>query len=229
MASVERARGSRPGTKPQAPLLRKRAGPATQRFRHGADALPKGPLGAKLSEAASTYAADRYEDALRLLRRLAAQVPGSAAVRELLGLTYYRLGRWRLAVRELELHHELSGSYDQYPVIADCYRAMRRYEDAEAVWIELRRVSPSAEVVAEGRLVEAGSLADRGDLTGAVHLLERSVRRAKPRPYDLRQWYALADLYERAGDVPRARELFGKLAAADPGAYDVSLRLAALG
>lgn len=182
-----------------------------------------------LAEAAEAYAADRYQDALRLLRKLILRAPGSGPARELLGLTYYRLGRWPLAVRELEEHREISGSYDQLPVIADCYRAMKRYQEAEAAWALLREVSPSAELVAEGRLVAAGAMADRGDLQGAVRLLEPSLRRTKPRQHDIRQWYVLADLYERAGELPRARDLFGRLAKADPGAYDVSERLAALG
>lgn len=208
-----------------------RAAPSKGRPRartSGGDDLPK-PLASWLAEAAEAYAADRYPDALRLLRKLVLRAPGSASARELLGLTYYRLGRWRLAVRELEVHHDISGSYDQYPVMADCYRALRQYGELEEAWAELRQVSPSGEVVAEGRLVAAGAMADRGDLDGAVRLLEPSLRRTKPKAYDIRQWYALADIYERAGELPRARELFARLASADPGAYDVSERLAALG
>ncbi|HXW81050.1 MAG TPA: tetratricopeptide repeat protein [Acidimicrobiales bacterium] len=186
-------------------------------------------VGALLGDAARAYSADRYQDALRILRRLSAQAPTSASVKELLGLTLYRLGRWPLAVRELEAHHELSGSYDQFPVIADCYRAMRRYAEADEVWTELRKASPSAEVIAEGRLVAAGCLADQGDLEGAVRLLEASLRHSKPKSLHLRQWYALADLYERAGELPRARELFSQIADVDPGAYDVRQRLVALG
>ena len=192
------------------------------------DQLPKGPLGAALSAAADAYAADRYQDALKLLRRAAASSPGSVAIRELLGLTYYRLGRWQLALRELKAHHQLSGSFDQYPVIADCYRALGRYDEVEAAWHELRKVSPSAEVVAEGRIVAAGALADKGDIASAVKMLEPSLKRTRPRLRDLRQWYALADLYERAGDLPRAREVFARIYAAGPGAYDVSERLSAL-
>ena len=128
---------------------------------------------AKLEDATRAYSADRYQDALRMLRKVSAQAPNSAAVRELLGLTLYRLGRWPLAVRELEAHHGLSGSYDQFPVIADCYRAMGRYGDAATTWEALRQASPSAEVVAEGRLVAAGCLADQGDLRGAVNASRR--------------------------------------------------------
>lgn len=189
-----------------------------------------GPVGnAKLEDATRAYSADRYQDALRIVRKVSAQAPNSAAVRELLGLTLYRLGRWPLAVRELEAHHGLSGSYDQYPVMADCYRAMGRYGEAQAVWEELRQASPSAEVVAEGRLVAAGCLADQGDLRGAVMLLEGSLRRSRPKVAHLRQWYALADLYERAGELSRARDLFAQIEGIDPDAYDVRQRLVALG
>lgn len=183
---------------------------------------------ARLADAARAYSADRYQDALRMLRKLSVTAPDSAAVKELLGLTLYRLGRWPQALKELQEHHITSGSYDQYPVMADCLRAMHRYEESDEVWTELRQASPSAEVVAEGRLVAAGSLADRGDLKGAVKLLEPSVRHSKPRGLHLRQWYLLADLYERAGELPRARDLFLQIAAADPDAYDVRQRLVAL-
>ncbi len=132
-------------------------------------------------------------------------------------------------MRELQAHHELSGSYDQFPVIADCHRATRRYAEADAVWAELRKASPSAEVIAEGRMVAAGCLADQGDLKGAVELLEGSLKRSRPRPLHLRQWYALADLYERAGELSRARDLFVQIAGVDPTAYDVRQRLVALG
>ena len=184
---------------------------------------------AKLEDAARAYSADRYQDAFRMLRKLSAQSPNSAPVKELLGLSLYRMGRWPLAVREMLAHHELTSSYDQFPVIADCYRAMRQYAEADATWEELRQASPSAEVVAEGRLVAAGCLADQGDLRGAVKLLEGSLRRSRPRMSHLRQWYALADLYERAGELPRARDLFTQIAAIDPDAYDVRQRLVALG
>jgi predicted TPR repeat methyltransferase len=55
----------------------------------------------------------------------------------------------------------------------------------------------------------------------------KSVR--NPSPRHVRQWYLLADLYERAGDVPRAREFFERVQRVDPEAYDVAERLRALG
>ena len=61
-------------------------------------------------------------------------------------------------------------------------------------------MSPSAELVTEGRIVFAGAQADRGRLRDAIALLDRragEVKRAKE--HHLRLWYALADLEERRG------------------------------
>ncbi|HWW52222.1 MAG TPA: tetratricopeptide repeat protein, partial [Acidimicrobiales bacterium] len=92
-----------------------------------------------------------------------------------------------------------------------------------------RQASPSAEVVAEGRIVMAGSLADRRKFPEAIAMLERAgVDRARPREHHLRTWYALADLYERAGDVPRARELFRRITRFEVDFHDVAERLAHL-
>ena len=183
----------------------------------------------RLAEAIKAYERDRYGDALRTLRPVARAAPMSATVRELHGLTLYRLGKWADAIRELEAFHALTGSYDQHPVLADCHRASRHWKEAEAVWDELRRASPPPEVLAEGRIVMAGVRADQGDLAGAIELLEQAKTKERPPPlHHLRVRYALADLYERAGDVPRARALFRSVRDHDPSLFDTSARLAAL-
>lgn len=202
--------------------------PVTEELAGAAGIRQGAKLAERLAEASHAYDRDRYQDALRILRPLARAVPGSAAVRELYGLTLYRMGRWRLALKELDTYRTLSHSYDQHPAIMDCYRALRTHRSVEQLWDELRQASPSGEVVAEGRIVMAGSLADRGDLPGAIRLLERDVAVRKPRGHHLREWYALADLYERSGDVPRARDLFGRIDANDQGAFDTVDRLRAL-
>jgi hypothetical protein len=98
------------------------------------------------------------------------------------------------------------------------------------LWEELRAASPTAAVVAEGRIVVAGARADQGDLPGAISVLERSAATPRRvRDHHLRQWYALADLYDRSGDAPRARALFTRIRDAEPGFGDVEDRLAALG
>ncbi len=90
-----------------------------------------------------------------------------------------------------------------HAVLADCYRALHRWTAVEELWTELKAASPDPVVMADGRMVMAGALADRGKLEEAIALLEQGMGRSrKAQPYHLKQWYALADLYERAGDVP---------------------------
>lgn len=186
-------------------------------------------LAHRIADATYAYEKERYQEARRIVRTLSEEVPDSPAVRELYGLVLYRTGQWAAAAKQLEAFRQMSGSYDQHPVLADCYRALHRYDDAEEVWSDLREASPSGDLVAEGRIVAAGCRADRGDLAGAILMLEKAARKvAKPQERHLRQWYALADLYERAGDVPRARDLFNRVASVDPEAFDVRARLRAL-
>jgi tetratricopeptide (TPR) repeat protein len=193
----------------------------------GADRGAK--LAHRMADATYAYEKERYQEARRILKGLSDEVPRSATVRELHGLVLYRTGQWAAAAKQLQAFRQMSGSFDQHPVLADCYRALRRYDEAEEIWDDLRAASPSADLVAEGRIVAAGCRADQDDLRGAIALLEKSTRPVR-RPQDrhLRQWYALADLYERAGDVPRARDLFSRIAATDPDAFDVRARLRAL-
>ena len=76
----------------------------------------------------------------------------------------------------------------------------------------------------------AGALADRGDVKGAIRMLEQGWKPpARPRPYHLRRAYALADLYDRAGRAPRARELFRWVEGHAPDLADVRARVRALG
>ena len=184
----------------------------------------------RLADAARAYDRERYSDALPTLRELAKSARGSSAVRELLGLTYYRLGRWKEALAELTEFAELTASVDQHPVMADCERALGHHAAVEELFAELRRTGAGSDVLAEGRLVMAGSLADRGEINAAIELLLPAVNRVVRKPLDrhLRQWYAIADLYERSGDLPRAREYFMKVVAADPEMSNVVERLAAL-
>jgi tetratricopeptide (TPR) repeat protein len=185
---------------------------------------------ARLAEASTAYQHDRFDDARRLLRPLAERAPSVAAVRELHGLTLYRLGRWRQAIRELEAFHALSGSVDQHPVLADSFRALGRHDEVTRRWDELRRAGAPVEVLVEGRIVAAGDLADQGRLEEAIRLLEAGpVKVRSPRAHHLRLWYALASLYERAGELPRARALLRRVAAADREFADVGARLRALG
>lgn len=222
--AVGRGRSSRRPTGPEDdaigpdPSLRKAVGAAkVERFEE------------RIKDASRAFRRERFEEARKILRPLSEAAPTAESVRELLGLTYYRLGRWKQAISELEAFRDLSGSTEQHPVLADCYRALGRHAKVAELWEELRQVSPSAALVAEGRIVQAGSLADQGQLREAIKVLEASKPPTRrPQLHHLRVTYALADLHERAGDLPRARQLFGIVAAADPELGDVEARLRAL-
>ncbi len=182
-----------------------------------------------MAEATKAFERERYTEARSLLKTLADRAPGSPAVRELYGLTLYRLGHWRLAQRELEAFATLTGSTEQHPVLADCARALGQRRRVDELWQELRAASPSAELVAEGRIVAAGSLADQGKLREGIELLELGFKSPKRlKEHHLRLLYALGDLRERAGEIPAARVHFRRIFDADPGFADVADRLRAL-
>ena len=171
-----------------------------------------------LMAAADAFAHDRERETLRILRPLREQLPDSPSVRELTGLAHYRLGNYAAAAKELEAYADLSDSVDQNPVLMDCYRAQRRWRKVAELWLELAAVSPTAELVAEGRIVYTGALADQGRLPEALALLRKRGDGVKqPKEYHLRLWYTLADLEERAGNLARARELFHQVRRAEPG------------
>ena len=186
----------------------------------------------RMAAGIGAYERERYRDASRILKTVVDAIPNAPSARELVALSQYQLGFWKAALPNLEAFAALTGSVDMHPVRMDCHRALGRPKKVEALWDEVRRGSPDPEVLTEGRLVLAGTRADNGDLTGAINLLvEAGAGRLVRNPADrhLRQWYVLADLTERSGELPRARELFLRIAAVDPDAYDVADRLESLG
>ena len=202
--------------------------PVTEEIADAAGVRAGAKLAERLAEAVHAYDHDRYQDSLRILRPLARAVSTSPAVRELYGLTLYRMGRWREALEEFE----------QYRLLTDSLRPVSGDDGlpAGAAPAPRRRrivggAAPSlAQWRGRGRGTDRdGRLPGRpGDLRGAIRLLERDRAIKKPRVHHLREWYALADLFERAGDVTQARDLFRRVEAADPDLFDTHDRLRAL-
>jgi tetratricopeptide (TPR) repeat protein len=157
-------------------------------------------------------------------------LPTMAFGHEIAGLSLYRTGQWRKAAVELEIARQLDRTLNHHAVLADCYRALKRYDLVDQLWLEVREGSPGPELMAESRIVAAGAMADRGDLKGALKLLERAADVPKKvREHHLRQWYVLGDLHDRSGDIIKARRLFGMIAEVDPDFADVTDRLRGLG
>jgi tetratricopeptide (TPR) repeat protein len=147
-----------------------------------------------------------------------------------MGVALYRSGKYAQAAEELELYVAGARAVDQHPMLMDCYRAERDWKRVDRLWSELSAVSAAPEVIAEGRIVLAGSLADRGRVREAIAVLARRAGDVKdPTEHHLRVWYALADLEERVGNLPRARTLFERVSRRDPDFADVVERLVALG
>jgi tetratricopeptide (TPR) repeat protein len=186
----------------------------------------------QLQAAVEAYNRGRYEEAARRISPVSETAPLVPGVREVAGLANYRAQRYRAAAAHLRAHFDLTKQVDNLPALMDSERALGHSRAVVKYFGEVREASPAPEVLSEARIVMASSLADRGDLAAAVQLLveagaEKPVR--NPSERHLRQWYVLGDLLERTGDVPRARQLFARVASAEPSAYDVDQRLEELG
>lgn len=227
----EPKRSTRKRTARKATPVRRRGIKTTEASEELARLARRNARGAQeqLAHAADAFRAGRERDAAKLLRPLRDAYPDASAVRELLGLTHYRLGQYPAAAKELEAFVSLTDSVEQHPVLMDCMRAMGKYRRVDELWEELAAASPSSALVTEGRIVLAGAQADRGRLRDAIATLERRATTPKRvQEHHLRLWYALADLYDRSGDIPKARELFLRIRRYDASFADVAERLAAL-
>jgi tetratricopeptide (TPR) repeat protein len=184
----------------------------------------------RLATAADALDRGRFDDARRMVQPVLRDLPALAFGHEIAGLAFYRTGQWRKAAAELEIARELDRTLNHHAVLADCYRALKRYDLVDKLWLEVREGSPGPALMAEGRIVAAGALADRGDLRGALKLMERAAEAPKKvRDHHLRQWYVLGDLHDRSGDIIKARRFFGMVAQVDGDFADVADRLRGLG
>ena len=181
--------------------------------------------------ALQAFEAHRYEDARKILNPMAKEYADVSAVHEMLGLCLYRAGQWKRALTELETAVSQNPDWIfNHAVIEDCHRALGNHQMVEKYWRELAEASPHPELLAEGRIVMAGSLADRKLFEEAHALMEKAAGDIKrPSEYHLRQWFVIADLYDKQGNVIKARQFFERIALHDRQFVDVAERLATLG
>lgn len=160
-------------------------------------------------------------------RALAARAP---SVREAVGVTAYRSGRWAEAARELRAYGRLTGDGEHLPLIADCERAQGRPERAIEIAAnpDTQRVSRATQV--ELRIVASGARRDRGEYAAALLEL-RGPDLADPdvRPWTPRLWYAYAEALLATGERAQALAWFQAVATIDEGGQtDADERAAAL-
>ena len=187
-------------------------------------------LSDRLATASEALDRERFDEAKRIASSIAKEAPSVAAAHEIAGLANYRLGRYKQAASSLELANDLHENAEILPALADCYRAIERWSSVDRIWLQIRESSPSHEVMAEGRIFAAGSLADRGDLPAAIELMLAGTKSTKKvKDHHLRQWYVLADLYDRLNDPIKARRWFSSIASHEPDYFDVQARLRHIG
>lgn len=187
-------------------------------------------LSERLAAASAALDRERFDEARRMIAPLMRELPRVAAVHEVAGLAAYRTGRWRHAAQSLELARQLRADPSLLPVLADSYRGLRQWSDVDEVWKQIKAASPPHDVMAEGRIVVASAHADRGDLAEAIAIMQPEQQPPKRvRAHHLRQWYVMADFYDRAGDTVSATRWFRQIAEREPGFADVRERLRSLG
>jgi len=173
----------------------------------------------------------RYTEARIILTPLARECSDVGAVRELHALCLYREESWHKAIIEFEAVIEMdSTNIFNHAVLADCHRAVGEHDRVDELWTALRAASPNPELLAEGRIVYAGSLAERGHIEDAILVMTKvAAAPKKVREYHMREWYVLANLLDKSGDVVKARKVFEQIAAVDVAFADVAERLSTLG
>ena len=181
--------------------------------------------------ALASFEAHRYSEARIILVPLARECSDVAAIRELLGLCYYRESNWKKAIEHLEAALQLNpGWIFNHAVLADCHRALGNYKRVQELWDEIGEASPHPELLAEARIVYAMSVVDQGDLTKALSIMVKTLTMPKRvQEYHLRQWYVLADIHDRLGNIIKAREVFQRIAEIDANFADVAERMTDLG
>lgn len=176
------------------------------------------------AEAATAFAQEDFDQAIRLGEQAKHIALRAAGPRELLGLAYYHSGRWKEAARELAAFRRMTGSTEQNPVIADCYRAQQRPDKALEFIDEMDRGLPPA-VLFEGAIVAASALSEMDRLEEAIARLEvLDLDPVAAEQHHLRAWYVLGDLLERRGRFTQAASYFEAVASSDPELADASAR-----
>lgn len=164
-----------------------------------------------LSEAADAFAAGRYPRAHQILLRAKKETTRVATVRELLGLTAYRMGRWDEALKELRTYRRIDGDTSHMPVEMDCQRALGRPQDVEKTWERYNELGGQASTDAESKVVYGAFLLDEGRGREAWKVVNPGRISQNPKEWDLRQWYVAARVAARLGDGHTARQLLGAI------------------
>ena len=162
-------------------------------------------------------------------RRRAARLP---ITREAAGETAYAAGNFGTALTEFRALRRMTGRDDYLAAMADCERALGRFQGALRLVHEGLAGSPETTTRIELRLVEAGIRAQTGQAEEALRLLKSEIEELGTRGTKVsraRLRYGYADLLERTGDPDQAERWFDAVVRLDPeDTTDAADRLAAI-
>lgn len=160
-----------------------------------------------LGEAADAFAEGRFPKAYGRLIKAKELSNRTPTIRELLGLTAYRMERWDDALKELRTYRRLAGDTTHMAVEMDCLRALGRNRDVEKTWDMFMELGGRPASNGEIRVVFGSYLLDQGEPRRAWSITNPGRLGAEPAEWDLRQWYVAARAAAALGDVKTARQL----------------------
>lgn len=169
-----------------------------------------------LEQAADAFAAARYGKAVEHAERAKKASSSNATIREILGLSLYRLGRWEPALAELRGFRRIADETTHMPVEMDCLRALDRASDVEKVWDELKHLGGRPDTFREARVVYGSHLLDLGRAKEAWQVVNPKRLEEHPHEAELRQWYVAARVAAHLGDTAAAGRILAAITAADP-------------
>jgi len=160
-----------------------------------------------LGEAADAFAEGRFPKAYGRLVKAKELSNRTPTIRELLGLTAYRMERWDDALKELRTYRRLAGDTTHMAVEMDCLRALGRNRDVEKTWDTFMELGGRPAANGEIRVVFGSYLLDQGEARRAWSITNPGRLGAEPAEWDLRQWYVAARAAAALGDEKTARQL----------------------
>ncbi len=168
-----------------------------------------------LSEAAAEFAEGHFGPAHSKLLKAKQLSSRATAIRELLGLTAYRLDKWDEALRELRAFRRLAGDTSHMPIEMDALRALRRPDDVHKTWELYSELGGSPATDAEARVVYGSFLIDEGQPRSAWNIVKPKRLTKDADEFERRRWYVAARAAALVGDLETARKIATALDEAD--------------
>ena len=169
-----------------------------------------------IAEGIDAYGKEEFEAARRKLAKAKQLSPRSTSVRELLGLSAYRLERWDEALAEMRAYRRMAGDTSYMPAEMDCLRALGRGADVEKTWTRFGELGGDRPAAAEARVVYGAFLLDEDRPAEAWAVTRPSRLPPGAPPYELRRWFIAARAALEIGDAEAAGKLAGAVYRADP-------------